>query len=1179
MTSPELMAEMPPSKKDMQIAPGSFKVLYVYTINDGLHDGRLKVGDATYTTQKTLEEIILESESDGHLFTSEEIRAAAHVRIRQQTFTADVVYKLEAAYLAVRPYPKNSGRYVSFRDYDVHSVLLRSGFSKKFNTEDKRVGEWFEVTLPEVKKAIQTLQSGLRSFNKEESNEEFVEITLRDEQKAAVEATLKVFNNGSVETPKKFLWNAIMRFGKTLTTYELIRQMDVDTSKVLIITHRPVVVAGWAKDFNKIFRSDSDRMFGSKSRFGESWETVSEKEQFVYFASIQDLRGSVKGKSTSAEIAQNESISDEEIDSLMKEMIDDGNLSQAVLSKNEDLFNTRFDLVIIDEGHEGLKTELAQAMTGHLKAKYWLYLSGTPFNIINDFSFDEVFSWSYVDERKACELWNQRKDAWEKNPDALPDDFPGERNPYGELPKIKIHTYDISEVFDNYENINPDDTKFNFGKFFEVDLSRTVSSSFGREDFHPFKNEAAVRQLLDLMTTSDEHGKIVSSTGLEGEIKRLYYPFSRNDSKSKLAHTFWLLPTIPAATALQELLNHHQNFDEFVVINATGNNAGKNTLETVEQKIKDNSRTITLSVGQLTTGTTIPEWTGVFMLSNMKAAMQYMQTIFRVKSAGSLPDGRVKEVGYVFDFDPDRALEVVKKAAVATIRTKTAEDEAIDKYMRDELERNEIDQLLTYLPIISYEGARFVEADSNYLMRRLDRIFISDAVDKGFDCDALYNFDEHRITAADLKLFEATKKVVGSSKASKDSKKIKISESKLSKESQKILDRGRSEEESSKEEKAAYKKAAAEQRADRENVTNLISILRAVSVRIPMLVFASDPSKPVTVENFTTVIDDPSWDEFMPKGFKKTGDKVSWENLKKFYNRSVFEGACVEIQERTAKMDNYSVLDRVAAVANLFSTFRNVDKETVLTPWSVVNRQYADTLGGLRFVDNDGLWYCKDSQGVTTAVSYRDYLDSQETSNPLMLSPQWTEVEADLQKFWNSAETTILDVNSKTALYPLFAAASLWWRTVNNPNRGRRAAIGVEFEDAMWAAIIENQIYVNCRVLYSRAIAERVLSGYKKMKVNASVIDVLEIRKVLKSAKLDKFTQNGDLAKGKRNLTEDEISDIWKWIFNPESIGTRTEDGKMTVADERAQAILNVAKYNTASTIQLLEINDTEDSL
>lgn len=904
MTSQAPMGDVVTSDSALQISPGSFKVLYVYSIDDGLHDDRLKVGDATYRTNKALKDVLeeceLEGGSDDGLYTSSEIIVAAEKRIKQQVGTADVVTRLEGAYLAVRPDHENPGRYISFRDYDVHSVLLKSDYIKKFNRPDKRVGEWFEVTLSDVQQAIRTLQAGKGEFRKAA----FEKIVLREEQNAAVASTLEIFKNGSVETPKKFLWNAIMRFGKTLTAYELIRQMGVDASKVLIITHRPVVVSGWGKDFKKIFPDDSNRMFGSKTKnIGESWETVSKQEQFVYFASIQDLRGSIKGKSNDSEEPEVLEVSEEEeTEKLIEEMVEDGNLSKSILSKNEDLFNTQFDVVIIDEGHEGLKTELATAMTNILKTKYWLHLSGTPFNIINDFSFDEVFSWSYIDEQRACELWNRRKKEWEESPDRLPEEFPGERNPYGELPKLEIRTYDISEVFDNYENLDPDETKFNFAKFFEVDFSKKVASKFGREDFHPFVNEPSVRQLLDLMTKSDEHGEIDPATGLAGEPVRRYYPFSRNDSKQELAHTFWLLPGIPEVIALQELLNRHQNFDEFVVINATADHAGKNTLEAVEQAIKNNKRTITLSVGKLTTGTTIPEWTGVFMLSNKKASMQYMQTIFRVKSAGSLPDGRVKETGYVFDFDPDRALNLIKEAAVATIQNKTSEDEAIDKYMREELEQTEIEQLLKYLPIISYEGSRFVKADSTYLMRTLERVFIREAVDSGFEGSMLYNFDEHDITAADLKLFEDTKKVVGANKAGKQAN-VKISESKLSKKSKKILDKGKPGDNASKIEKEDYKKATEEQKADRENISNLISILRAVSVRIPMLVFATDPSSPVTIENFTTVIDNPSWKEFMPNGFEKNGPGVSWESLKKFYNKNVFEGACVEIQNRTAKMD------------------------------------------------------------------------------------------------------------------------------------------------------------------------------------------------------------------------------------------------------------------------------------
>jgi hypothetical protein len=346
-----------------------------------------------------------------------------------------------------------------------------------------------------------------------------------------------------------------------------------------------------------------------------------------------------------------------------------------------------------------------------------------------------------------------------------------------------------------------------------------------------------------------------------------------------------------------------------------------------------------------------------------------------------------------------------------------------------------------------------------------------------------------------------------------------------------------------------------------------------------MLVFATDPSIRVTVDNFTDLVDDQSWAEFLPAGFKKTGPGVSWENLKKFYNRDVFEGACSEIQHRTRKMDDYTVLERVAGIANLFSTFKNPDKETILTPFSVVSRQYADTLGGLRFVDNAGLWYCKDAQGVTGVHSYRDYLESRESgTNPLMLDPQWQEVEEDLQKFWNNDYTTLLDVNSKTALYPLYGASSLWFR-MRSQYEAANGPADKAAEDAMWAEIIEHQIFANCRVPYSRAIAQRVLSGYKDQKVNASVIDVLELRKILKNARLDKFTQNGDLAKAKRSLTEDEISDIWKWIFNPESIGARTEDGTMTVADERAKMILDMAEDKIGEPVQSLESNKTEDAL
>lgn len=1144
MTSQAPMGDAVTSDSALQISPGSFKVLYTYTIHDGKHDGRLKVGDATYHTDKTLDEIIAESESDGQLFTSDEIRAAAIARIDQQTYTADVEYELKAAYLAVKPDLENPGRYNGFRDYDVHSILIRSGIRKSFARIDKRSGEWFETDLPQVEQAVKTLMKGESSLSTNSS----VKITLRTEQEAAVDATLKVFKRGTIEAPKEFLWNAIMRFGKTLTSYALIKKMDPEVKKALIITHRPVVSAGWYEDFQKSFSEDSGWSFGSKV-YGEKWDTVKEKEKFVYFASIQDLRGSF-GESPIGE---------------------DGQLTEAAYKKNEDLFGTSFDLCLTDESHEGTKTELAEMMKSSIKAKYWLHLSGTPFNIIENFDAENIFTWSYIDEQRASEKWVYNRSLWGTDHPNSPKYYPGDVNPYGTLPRLEIRAFSVTDVFKNHPAVSAEGTKFNFGKFFEVDRSARVAGNVYKDGFHPFANPAAVDQLLNMMTESDEHGVIDPKTGI-AKIDHKNFPFSRDSSKRDFAHTFWVLPTIEAAIALHERLSVHPGFSDFYVVNATGDNDGGDALAAVKDAIKKNERTITLSVGKLTTGTTIPEWTGVFMLSNMSSPMLYMQTIFRVKSSGFMSDGRMKEVGYVFDFAPDRSLNMVVEAARATLSTVKEDGTKLDYKELKEQEREAVEDVLKYLPVISYSGSRFEKADINTLMKTLQRVYIAQAVDSGFAHRKLYDFDIHGITAADLAILEDAKTVIGKSSQDAAIKKLVISKSEMTEKEKKVIEGGKPPKEAPAEDKEEWNEASKKLNLDRKNARKLIDLLKGVSVRLPMLVFATAPEVDVTVDNITEIIDDKSWAEFMPKGFTKDGEGVSWKNLKKFYNQDVFEGACNEIQDRVKKMDSMEVLERVAAVANLFSTFRNVDKETILTPWSVVSRQYSDTLGGLRFVDNAGLWYCKDTQEVSVVCSYSDYLDSKDTVNPLTLDPQWIDVDEDLQKFWESAETTVLDINSKTALYPLSASASLFY-TQKKWIKEKLESDGLPFnrkinDEAVWKHIVENQIFVNCRVPYSKSIAQRVLAGYGTTQVTASVIDVLDIRRKLTDSKIKK---------------EDQVS-IWKWLFNPKNLHTATERANEVLTSENLEAIVAKAKADESEGFLSITSNppyqlDSDDTL
>lgn len=1050
---------------------GAFKVLYAYTIDGGNHNGRLKVGDATFHTTQTLEEIRDESkklnpDNRSHQFSTPGIIAAAKRRIDQQTSAADIKYTFLWAILAVKPTnptdEENSPTitYVPFRDYEVHSVLKRNMVGNIHHRPDKKIGEWFKTDLNTVQNAVTFLQTGYKS---EDSKADVSKVKLRKEQEEAIKFTKKHFKDGSIKNPKQILWSAIMRFGKTLTTYETVKRSS-DINKVLIVTHRPVVSDGWHTDFDKIFATNPNVHFSSRDR-GETWDQVKNHSNFFYFASIQDLRGSIDEAS-------------------------------GKFKKNAGIFATDWDLIVTDEAHEGTSTILAETMYGSLRAKYWLHLSGTPFNIVENFPQTHVYKWDYIDEQKARKQWGEEN--------------PLDSNPYDNLPTIEIFTYDISENFKDFKDNTT--VGFNFRKFFKVE--KEISYLPSGKPYRKFIKEEPIWDLLNMMTKSEDY-----------EIDKREFPFSTAENLDTFKHTFWLLPSVESAVALEEMLGRHGVFQNYKVVNVTAANfAGDNALRAVQDAIRENKRTITLSYNRLTTGVTVPEWSGVMLLSNLKSSMSYMQTIFRVKSGGILPGGKIKDKGYVFDFAPDRTLTMVAHASQLT---------------RDSVEdRSEsVNELLQYMPIISGSGSRFVNFNTDRLMNTINRIFITKTVNAGFETSLLYKLDSHKIDAEMLEKFLKLQKTVGNH-TSTDSKSVVINVSQLTNDGKDLLKKKRDKLDTQTE-KIEWSKADADKKADAANRKAIIKVLNSVSVRIPLMVFAAPPKEKVTIDTLTDLIDDESWDEFMPKGFTKEIGSSSWKGIKEFYDATIFEGACKEVQDRVRRMDDLRVLDRVAAIANLFSTFKNPDKETVLTPWSVVCRQYSDTLGGLRMVDNSGRWFAKDTEGNIGAYTWEDIQD-----NEFALAPQWTPVDEELENFWSKVwtndYTTILDINSKTALYPLYAAVSLWFRMKSE--FADLGEVSRKDEDDIWMEIIKHHIFLNCRVEYSRSIAERVLTGYKDQKVNASVIDVLKVREVLKEA----------------SLKDTEIGEIWQWIFNPESIGTYTQDGAMTVAEERANVVLNM---------------------
>ena len=113
-------------------------------------------------------------------------------------------------------------------------------------------------------------------------------------------------------------------------------------------------------------------------------------------------------------------------------------------------------MVVIDEAHEGTQTELGDNVIQLLRKKNTkvLALSGTPFNLLSRYDEENVYTWDYVMEQK-------KKNEWDLH-------HHGDHNPYADLPKMHIFTYDLGEKLKKYVTDEYESKAFNFREFFRV---------------------------------------------------------------------------------------------------------------------------------------------------------------------------------------------------------------------------------------------------------------------------------------------------------------------------------------------------------------------------------------------------------------------------------------------------------------------------------------------------------------------------------------------------------------------------------------------------------------------------------------------------------------------------------------------------------------------------------------
>lgn len=589
-------------------------------------------------------------------------------RVKQQTHTANVYYVIQwhgnATY-------EDTGE--TFRDTDFH------GYLKKLNVANEPDTEWYEIEPDPAKMRFYEFRENHGILEAPAA----IEYRLRAEQDRAVEQTVDYAQH---HQRGEFLWNAKPRFGKTLTSYDLCRKLGA--MKILIVTNRPAIANSWYDDYVKFMGKESGLCFISSASALAGKPFCISRDQylenlrdgdtkgFIEFVSLQDLKGSIEfgGK----------------------------------FDKLKHVSEIEWDVLIIDEAHEGVDTFKTDVAFDHIKRKFTLHLSGTPFKAIANEKFpaDAIFNWTYADEQQAKRDWSDLE---------LP-------NPYAELPRLNMFTYQMSDIVAGEVqrgcDIDGETVEYAF------DLNEFFATKTDSRGFVSFVHNDDVDRFLDALTAQKK------------------FPFSTPELRNELRHTFWMLNRVDSAKALAKKLNAHPIFRDYEIVLAAGD--GKlddedesiKAFDKVREAIANHDKTITLSVGQLTTGVTVPEWTAVLMLSNMKSPSLYMQAAFRAQNPCLFRyDGKFlrKENAYVFDFDPARTLDIFEKFANDLYTDTASGGGTLDDRKRH------IRTLLNFFPVIGEdENGEMVELDAERVLSIPRKIRSREVVRRGFMSDFLF---------------------------------------------------------------------------------------------------------------------------------------------------------------------------------------------------------------------------------------------------------------------------------------------------------------------------------------------------------------------------------------------------------------------------------------------------------
>lgn len=290
----------------------------------------------------------------------------------------------------------------------------------------------------------------------------------------------------------------------------------------------------------------------------------------------------------------------------------------------DQIVNTIWDAVYIDESHSAKDTKLAQEFLLQLKAEKIINFTGTPFKVFmtNEIAPEDRWAWDYIAEQK------HRKWLLENDPES------NQARRFKYLPKVNYAMMNVPEKVKKLLN----------GELFNLGANGLWAID---KDTENFVYPDAVNEMINFVKTQGYKN-----------VPTVFKPYIDVHTR----HSFWLLPNNTLAIKrLRDFLQRHPYFKKFQIIVASGNEMKdeafvRNAIDRIEQDLSQYRGTITLSCGCFVEGATIPEWCSIHQLNSDKSAIDYFQSSFRPGSPW--PAGNKMEIG-VYDYDPERFIQMV----------------------------------------------------------------------------------------------------------------------------------------------------------------------------------------------------------------------------------------------------------------------------------------------------------------------------------------------------------------------------------------------------------------------------------------------------------------------------------------------------------------------------------------